>query len=141
MTPDGDGKNYGELGISVTNVNYDFIIINPDTNNWQSNAVWDIDELQSTVSVDGTPNNKNDEDRSWVVEIRIPFKSLLGYKIGVKLPIVIGDTWRLNLYRIDHDHKTEEWKPNGKYSWSETGDAGFHVPSRFGKITLSIYLL
>ena len=39
---------------------------------------WDIPGLITSVHVDGTLNDPRDKDRSWSIEIAIPWKSLIG---------------------------------------------------------------
>lgn len=142
LDPDGDGKNYLEIGISPRETYYDFIIINPSENNWQDDTQWDVENFVRATSVNGTLDNAADTDSSWSVEMQIPFASLDYSQFGLTLPVTAGDTWRGNLYRIDYDHTTQNSQPNEEYAWNLIGPLatyplGFHSPTRFGSFVFS----
>lgn len=60
---------------------------------------WDADGIVVAITIDGTLNDDTDEDRQWTTEIAIPFDSFAPF--ADPLPPAPGDTWRLNLYRIE----------------------------------------
>jgi hypothetical protein len=78
--------------------------------------------MTSAVKLRGTPNNSDDRDEFWQVEVRIPFADL-----GLAAPKP-GDIWRANFYRFNRTNGL----PVEQLSWSPTMLPGFHEPSRFG---------
>lgn len=130
---DRDGKNYKELIINPLNVVVDLNIpfVGPDANpgDWKKLRIWDTKELSSAVVVDGTLTNREDRDKSWTVEISIPFDN---FPEAAHLPPHIGDKWRLQLYRIDRSSCLNEPEFS---SWSPTHN--FHVPGKFGVVIFS----
>ena len=103
IDPDGDGANYLELEVNPLNAVVDLRIeaIDPE---WTSSKDWDIAGLKTAVQPHGTVNDASDTDKGWSVEIAIPWTSMTDAEAGLidggGRP-AIGDTWRLNLYRIE----------------------------------------
>ncbi len=132
VDPDGDGdnKDYYEIQISPQNLVFDSQFdaynepkVEPDGpfghQEWSSN-------LKSAVTLDGTVDKSNDEDRGYTVEAMIPWKS---FSKAVKLPPELGSTWRVNFYVM---------KNNAGVAWSPIlGQGNFHRASRFGRVTWS----
>lgn len=129
IDPDSDLKVYFEFQTSPHGTLFDAIIHNPTglRSDMTGDTSWDCEGWQVAVRVDGTLDNRDDVDKGWTVEWAIPFASL---GAAPNIPPSDGDTWRINLYRIDRT-------PSAEYScWSPTMEtpANFHVPTRFGKI-------
>jgi hypothetical protein len=129
IDPDSDLVWYYEFQLSPHNVQTDILIHNPTglrkdlVTDWS----WTCEGWLTVVKVDGTLDNRRDVDRGWTVEWAIPFKSIPG---APNTPPKDGDTWRMNLYRIDRT-------PDEEFScWSPTLEVppNYHVPSRFGAI-------
>jgi len=78
--------------------------------------------MKSAVKLKGTPNDSNDKDEFWQVEVMLPFVDL-----GQTTPKA-GDVWRGNFYRFNRT----KGLPVEQLSWSPTLLPGFHQPSRFG---------
>jgi hypothetical protein len=80
---------------------------------------------QVGVVVDGTLNQPGDQDKAWTVELAVPFKDMTGRG---RMPPEPGDRWRMNLFRLDKSHGTQQassWKPTA-------GD--FHDLNAFGVV-------
>jgi hypothetical protein len=137
--PDGDGKNYLELGVSAKGTTYDYIIIKPSETDWQDNQVWDIKSCSVKSVVHGTLNSANDKDTGWTAEIKIPFASLDYANFGISLPVKAGDIWRGNLCRYDYDCSSNIDDFNEETSWVMIGASalGPHIPGKFGKFVFS----
>lgn len=126
VTP-GTLDRYFELQWNPLGGTFDAIITNelgPDGRSKQIKGDWSYTAPNMTFAVraDGTVQSSNDRDRSWTVEVRIPFADL-------KVPTPkAGEVWRANFYRFnrDRDAQTEQ------LSWSPTIWPGFHQPARFG---------
>lgn len=149
IDPDCDSKEYYEFEISPRNTLFDARIYNPSGNQqkgykfhsgieWdyeleglQVNKEWDCKGIKTAVNVNGTLDDRTDEDKVWTVEISVPFDSL---EQAPHVPPEDGEVWRLNLYRIDLTPKPE-------FScWSPTllVPPDFHVPKAFGKLIFSV---
>lgn len=139
VDPNGDGKNYLELGVSARGTNYDYIIINPTENNWQDDKVWDIKNCSVKVVARGTLGNASDTDSGWTAEIKIPFVSLDYANFGISLPVKAGDSWRGNLCRYDYDCSSNVDEFNEEDSWVKIGNSsmGPHTPGKFGTFKFS----
>jgi hypothetical protein len=78
--------------------------------------------MKSAVKLKGTPNNSDNKDEFWQVEVMVPFADL-----GQTSPKA-GDVWRGNFYRFNRT----KGLPVEQLSWSPTLLPGFHQPTRFG---------
>lgn len=78
--------------------------------------------MKSAVKVRGTVANASDRDKSWQVEVEIPFADF-----GEAAPKP-QDVWRANFYRFNRAKD----QPVEALSWSAPVLPGFHQPSRFG---------
>ena len=125
---DGDGKQYKEFEVNPLNAVIDLNIPQgPEIGDVDVARKWNSDGWQTAVRVEGTLDNRDDTDREWTVEMAIPLRDL------APAPPKIGDTWRVQLFRIDRS-KTLGDKP--QYAgWSPTDT--FHNPKRFGRITFA----
>lgn len=87
---------------------------------------WNAEGVRVAIVHAGTLNDDSDIDRGWVAEIAIPFQAFKG--AARHLPPREGDTWRLNLYRINDESDRQH------SVWSHTGTErpSFHEPERFG---------
>lgn len=123
---DREPDTYVEIEVSPANVLFDSYIVDPADIDVEATARFDLPNIQTAVSVNGTLNERNDRDNQWSVEIALPFADLLGDAAG----IVPGKTeWRINFYRVNADQGTESMG----YAWSPTGGR-FHKPSVFGTL-------
>ena len=99
IDPDGDGRDYLELEVNPLNAVVDLVIVRLEPE-WESDLDWDIAGLRSAIQVHGTVNDSLDHDQGWTVEIAIPWAAMVD-RIGGGGRPEPGDTWRLNLYRIE----------------------------------------
>jgi hypothetical protein len=88
---------------------------------------WNSDKLKWAVKVDGTVDGKGG-DHEWTCEIALPLEDVV---TAPNLPPKPGDSWRLNLFRV------EKLPTPAGMSWSPTMQGDFHVPARFGEIVFS----
>mgnify|MGYP000047120968 FL=1 len=148
IDPDGDTHNYYELEINALNTVWDLFIGKPyrELNSPVLND-WNFTGLKSAVSVDGTLNNPNDIDKSWTLEIAIPFKDL---RTAYRQNNVPKDTfWRVNFSRVNWEHDitngnySRRKDTNGKYVheynwvWSPQGVINMHEPEKWGYVYFS----
>ena len=129
IDPDSDLVRYYEFQMSPHGTLFDAIIDNPTglRRDIGVNTTWDCEGWKVGLKVDGTLDNREDVDKGWTAEWAIPFASL---ETAPNTPPRDGDSWRINLYRIDRT-------PTAEFScWSPTMEspANFHVPACFGRI-------
>jgi hypothetical protein len=86
------------------------------------------------VKVDGTLDKRDDEDKGWTVEMAIPLADVNGLdKAGAKVPPALGDSWRINLFRLDKPQKGGEIA----VGWSPPLVGDFHALDKFGQIVFA----
>lgn len=79
-----------------------------------------------STSVRGGPAQAGASVKGWTAECFIPFDLFCGF---AATPPSVGDTWRLNLYRIDYDRgDTSHW------AWSTATGTNFHDFQGFGSM-------
>lgn len=147
LDPDGDHHLYGELEINALGTVWDLLLIRPYRDGGPAIDGWDIAGLQTAVQIHGTLNDPSDTDRGWTVEIALPWSALEELAGGVACPPEPGDTWRLNLSRVQWEHELVDgayvrapvagrgWKGEDNWVWSPQGAVAMHLPERWGLVT------
>jgi hypothetical protein len=129
IDPDSDLIRYHEFQTSPRGVMFDVMIYNPthERKDLEIDVSWNCEGWLTAVRVDGTLDIRDDVDKGWTAEWAIPFTSM---PTAPNIPPKDGDTWRMNLYRIDRTPEPEfsSWRPTLR----EPPD--FHVPTCFGTI-------
>ncbi|NLD43854.1 MAG: hypothetical protein GX657_10200 [Chloroflexi bacterium] len=128
LDDDRDGIGYVEIEVSPLNAVLDLFMLNRDDVR-KPMFCWDCEGLRSAVVVDGDPHRRGTDDRSWTVEIAIPFDEML---TAPHIPPQPGDVWRANFYRIDRAEDGDEYS-----AWSPTFRRNYHTPKRFGRLVFS----
>ncbi len=132
---DGNGKSYVEIQVAPNGTIFDTYLptyrkyedrIDPKAKPYSWNS-----KLKASVRVDGTINQRDDQDKGWTVELALPLADANGLdKPGVKIPPVVGDVWKINMFRLD--------SPKGKgqvaVAWSAPMVGDFHKLDRFGEL-------
>ncbi|MFC0777273.1 carbohydrate-binding family 9-like protein [Flavobacterium sp. HJSW_4] len=120
LDPDGDGKNYIEIGINAFSTNYDLLLkcISEECGGWNTSMDFNIAGLESVGKI------TND---GYVVEIKIPFSSLEKAENSGFTKPKIGTKWKANTFRIDYGNTTEylALQPYKSLKF------GFHQPQEF----------
>jgi hypothetical protein len=132
---DGNGKTYIELQVAPNGTIFDSYL--PDHRKYENDLDpkrkqfdWNS-KVKAAVKVDGTLNKRGDQDKSWTVEIALPLDDVNGLSTAkVKTPPSYGDTWRVNLFRMD----APEGKDKLAAGWSPPMTGDFHALERFGQI-------
>ena len=118
---------------------------------------WDCRGWKAAVSMDGTTEERGDEDSSWTVELAIPLLSVYAQpflpdrakkkeavwqvrkvkkpdepEVAFNFRPKPGTVWRVNLFRIDYEKSHAEY-----HAWSPPVHQGFHTTDRFGEIIFS----
>jgi hypothetical protein len=121
-----DEIGYVEIEVSPLNTLLDLYVLNRPPEPFRGMFDWDSVGMRTAVRVDGNPHDPDSPDRSWQVEMAIPWDD---FATAPHQPPQPGDVWRVNLYRIDQFEGQEEL-----YAWSPTLCETFHVPARFGEM-------
>lgn len=120
IDPDGDGKNYVEIGVNAFSTHYDLLLkcISPECGGWKTSIDFNIKGIEtvSKINLDG-----------YSVEIKIPFSSLEKIKNGNFTKPKIGTKWKANTFRIDYGN-TIEYLALQPY---KSLKFGFHQPAEF----------
>jgi hypothetical protein len=132
----GDGKGYIELQVAPNGTIFDTYLptyrkyedsLDPKRKPYDWNS-----KLKAAVKVDGTLNKRDDQDKGWTVEMALPLADVNGLDSnGVKVPPVLGDKWRLNMFRMD---SPKDAKAQTALGWSAPMVSDFHKLDRFGEI-------
>lgn len=120
-----NGRDYLEFQINPVGTVFDAFFAQHVDRDLPRARAQNIAGLETAVSVDGTVDNRDDRDRSWTAELKIPMASLPSF---IDLPPSNGDTIRLNFYRYDRSNDD----PTRYLAWSPVGGGSFHQPDRFG---------
>lgn len=129
LDPDGNGDNrdYYEIQINPQGLVFDSQFDAYNQPRKLPDGPFGHQEFDSkivrSVVVLGTLDNPNDQDRGYIVEAALPWKSLTK---AAHAPPRNGDEWRANFYVM---------QDNGGVSWSPIlGQGNFHKASRFGRL-------
>ncbi|MFC1639406.1 carbohydrate-binding family 9-like protein [Gemmatimonadota bacterium] len=149
IDPDGDTHEYYELEINALGTEWDLFLVKPYRDGGPALNAWDIQGLKTAVFVDGTLNDPSDTDRSWSVEIAIPWK-VLAQAAHRETPPAGGDQWRVNFSRVEwrveiengRYRKIEEpverrSRPEDNWVWSPQGLIAMHYPEMWGFVQFS----
>ena len=125
LQADSSVPNYIELEVNPLGSMLDIYLIN--TRKPLHYESWNSEKLRWAVSVDGTVDGK-ENDRGWSCEIALPFEDIA---TASHLPPLVGDRWRLNLYRV------EKLPISAELAWSPTLQEDFHVLPKLGEIVFT----
>jgi hypothetical protein len=125
-----NGTDYLEFQINPNNAVFDAFFPKPTNRNLEQARARNLEKMESAVTVSGTLNKRDDEDRAWFAELRIPLASIPS--MG-NVPPRDGDTVRVNFYRYDRPSNGEV----NTLAWSPIGGGSFHKPERFGVATFT----
>ena len=150
LDPDGDSYNTFEIGVNALNAVLDVFRLHPYRDGLPARLqAWDIRGLQSAVLVNGTLNDPGDKDRSWFVEMAVPWAALQE-PAHPAAPPQPGDQWRVNFSRIEYrttaadgavvkaaDPGTGRPYPEEIWTWSPIGVISTDYPEMWGYVQFS----
>ena len=125
LQPDPSIPNYIELEVNPLGTMLDIYLLN--TRKPLHYESWNSEKLRWAVNVDGTVDGK-ENDRGWSCEIGLPLEDIA---TAPHIPPVVGDRWRLNLYRV------EKLPVVAELAWSPTLQDDFHVLPKMGEIVFT----
>jgi len=144
ISPSGKTQNYAEIEVNALNTVWDLLLDKPYRDGGKANNQWNLDNLKSAVSYNGTINNATDIDKSWNVEMAIPLDALMDLKDKPRNLPKEGELWRINFSRVQWDYnvKNEKYykarkkdgtlKPEYNWVWSNQKVINMHEPEKWG---------
>ena len=147
IDPDGDTHNYYEFEMNALNTVWDLLLVKPYRESAPVVDSWDIQGLQTAVSINGTLNDPIDIDKSWSVEIAMPWEVLKEASGSNDLPA--DSFWRINFSRVNWDHDLNgstysrkkdasgKFLPEYNWVWSPQGVINMHEPEHWGYVYFS----
>lgn len=143
INPSEKTEAYGEIEINALNTVWDLLLNRPYRAGGYANFHWNLDDMKTAVSIQGTLNNPKDTDTGWNVEMAIPLKAFIELKNDRRKPIEEGDQWRMNFSRVQWDHdlvdgQYQRKKVDGElqreynWVWSNQGAINMHKPENWG---------
>ncbi|MEQ1829866.1 MAG: transglutaminase domain-containing protein, partial [Pirellula sp.] len=138
LDPEGDNHEYFEFEMNALNTTWDLYLPKPYKDGGVADNGWEFPGLKSAVDHQGTLNNPTDRDKSWTLEIAIPW-SCFEKRISSACPPIDGDQWRINFSRVEWQFQVVDGKyskvPNTRednWVWSPQGIIDMHRPERWG---------
>ena len=128
LDPDGDQRDYLELQVTPANVVFDARFAYHRSDLKRARA-WNFKGWKTAVNVNGTLNQRDDQDTSYTVEMKLPITELPG---APKALSVQAKPWRINLFRFDWDEAPRGRQRSAALSPPYVGD--FHHLSAFAKL-------
>lgn len=147
IDPDNDTHRYYEIEVNAVNTIFDLFMPKPYRNGSGALMVYNTPGLKSAVNIQGTVNKPGDIDKSWTVEMFVPFAALT-FAIEAKAP-VDGDFWRINFSRVQWKTDVQDGLyvkqkgsngrnlPENNWVWSPQGVINMHFPERWGYLHFS----
>lgn len=140
IDPNGDNHEYYEFEINALNTGWDLLLPRPYKDGGRAVNGWEIPGLLTAVSIDGSLNDPQDEDRGWSVELAFPW-SALGELAYLPTPPRDNDQWRVNFSRVEWRHEIVDGMyrkiPDTRednWVWSPQGVINMHRPETWGYV-------
>lgn len=140
IDPDSDTQQYYELEMNVLNTVWDLFLPTAYRDGGSALNCYDIHGLRTAVSVDGCINNPSTSNRSWSVEVVIPFAAITE-TLTQKRPPREGEYYRINFSRVQWKTDIKDNRyikcinpstglplPEDNWVWSPTGVINIHYP-------------
>jgi hypothetical protein len=129
---DGNHRGYIELQVNPNNAQFDKWW--PTTRAQAGDESWSSG-MVSAVVVEGTKDQRDDEDKGWHAELAIPLVAMKGKDaaMSVRLPPQPGDRWRINIVR-------SEVPKGGKMmtsAWAQISMSDFHAIDRLPTVVFA----
>jgi hypothetical protein len=148
IDPDGDNHNYMELEINALNTLFDLFLKRPYRDTTRAEIEFDMPNVLSAVTINGTLNDPSDKDQNWGIEIAIPWTDMMEYLPGKRIPRD-QEQWRINFSRVHWETDIIDGKyvkkkdANGKpqrelnWVWSPQWAVNMHQPEFWGYVQFS----
>ncbi len=147
LNPTGDTHNYLEYEVNALGTEWDLFLSQPYRDSPVVLNNWEFAGMKSAVYVDGTLNDSKDTDRSWSVEVYIPWSSI--YQMAEGKAPAAGDYLRTNFSRVEWTTEARDGKyvkvpikgedkvREYNWVWAPTGAINIHMPEYWGFVQFS----
>jgi len=143
IDPFDSGISYGEIEINALNTVWDLFLDKPYRVGGNADFNWNLDDMKTAVTINGTLNEPSDIDSLWTVEMAIPLQPFVSMKHNAENYPKDGEQWRINFSRVEWDHdlvngKYYRKKVDGNYLkehnwvWSNQKVINMHEPEKWG---------
>ncbi len=148
LNPTNDTHNYLEYEVNALGTVWDLYLTKPYRDGPQVLDNWEMAGMKSAVWVDGTLNNPNDTDKSWSVEVFIPWSTINQMSRGKGMP-KDGEQMRVNFSRVQWTTEIQDGKyvkvpiqgedkiREYNWVWAPTGVINIHMPEYWGYVQFS----
>jgi len=145
LNPSNDTHNYLEYEVNALGTYWDLYLSKPYRDNPVVLNNWEFAGIQSAVHVNGTLNNPNDTDKSWSVEVFIPWGSIYQVMRREEKPAE-GEQIRVNFSRVQWTTEIQDGKyikipiqgedkiREYNWVWAPTGVINIHLPEYWGYV-------
>lgn len=146
IDPDGDSHQYYEFEINALNTVWDLLLVTPYRDGGPPVNGWDIRGLRTAVHIDGELNNPAANNRSWSIEVAMPWSALQECAAHGRPPLA-GESWRVNFSRVQWQVEqrggqyykqvnpaTGKPFPEDNWVWSPQGVVNMHYPELWGYV-------
>lgn len=161
IDPSSSTHDYMEIEVNALNTVWDLLMTRPYRDGGRAVSGWSLKGLETAVHINGKLNDPEAENRSWSVELRLPFAAMYEtYSMeenAEELPRCeaartaprVGEFWRMNFARTQWPLGVE----NGKYKkrtlpdgrpvpeenscWAPTGVVDYHYPEAWGFVVFT----
>ncbi len=144
--PQNDGLNYYEFEINALGTTWDLTLDKAYNKGGKANSSWNIEDLQKAIQIDGSLNNPKHKDKSWILELAIPWTAFFeGQNPSIKA--IQNTSFGLQIMRVDWDLDVEDGMyvkktdPTTKkplrehfWTWQPHGVINAHLPQKWGKM-------
>ncbi len=139
IDPDSDTQAYYEYEMNALNTTWDLLLTKAYRDNGKPVNGFEFAGMRSAVHIDGTLNQPGSQNRSWSVEVVLPFAALQECASQSRPPLP-GEYYRVNFSRV-------QWKvdivnkafckrlqengqplPEDNWVWAPTGVINIHYP-------------
>lgn len=149
IDPDGDGERYYEIEVNAKGTIFDLYLHKSYRAGGPAMVQWNCEGIDGGVRVQGTLNQGDDVDRSWSVEMAIPWSCLKppidapeGAGKGAVASVPgIGDVWRLNFSRVqwqvewvDGAYRKVPGTREDNWTWTPQWAIDMHRPEHWGRV-------
>ncbi|MCF8259734.1 MAG: carbohydrate-binding family 9-like protein [Melioribacteraceae bacterium] len=148
IKPDQYKPIYGEIEINALNTVWDLQLPKSYRTGGKAIDDWNLTDLKTAVSINGTLNNPDNIDSCWNVEMAVPINEI--QKMIGKTGVNPGEVWRINFSRVQWQHEiidgiyhkkknpeTNKSYPEDNWVWSPQYAIDMHRPEHWGYLEFS----
>ena len=140
IDPDSDTQAYYEFEMNALNTTWDLLLTKAYRDNGKPVNGFEFHGMRTAVHIDGALNQPGPQNRSWSVEVVLPFAALKECAAENRAP-VSGEYYRVNFSRVQWKVDVEEGAfrkrlspetgrplPEDNWVWAPTGVINIHYP-------------